>query len=211
MKLEDPPFGLGQTLPGKDSAGTLLNSKWLGQIHEFPVADLTVAQIRGSKSRQTGATVKAVCLRNTSGQTLYGKRIAKLEIAGGRPNLESVIGYADTLIEKRCVIIDEYIATGGVADDDIFWGVIAGPVTVKTAFAGAGFNGDIAVDAPLVAATYANSTDPNGGRVSNTKLANNTDAQGAIDNAVNMLGFALSSATTAQTDADLLIQAAIRF
>jgi hypothetical protein len=202
MKLTIPNFGLGQTYQGKDTAGNLINSHWLGQIHEFPYNNLDGSQVRGNRKRLTGRTIHAICLRNESGITLYGKRLARLTRTAGYKLLESVDGYCAVLGEDLCVIIDPQLSSAGVADDDIFWGIIKGPAVVLTPEAGAAFNGDIAV-----AATTQTSV---AGRFSNVSIANATDAAGALEQAVNLIGIAMSARTTGETNADLLINACIQ-
>lgn len=211
MKFVDPPFGLGETLSGTDSDGNLINKEVVGTIYEFPSRDVASTGIRGNKTRLTDRPIVAVALRNESGLTLYGKRVAKLTETAGYSLLESVDGYAAELADGNVVIIDEYLATDGVADDDIFWGIISGPVTVLTSTVGADFNGDIAVGAPLVAGTASTSGNSTSGRVSNVTLAAQTAATVAFSMAHNLVGVALSARTTGETAEDLLINAKLQY
>lgn len=210
MKLVEPPMELGETLAGTDDNGNLINGHWLGQIFEFPYLDPD-SQRRGNKKRLTGRTVKAICLRNESGLTLLPKRLARLTRTAGYSLLESVDGYCDALAEKLLVAVDPKLnASNGVADDDIFWGVISGPTLILSPQAGAAFNGDIAVGAALIGATASTTGTSVAGRVSNVSLANATDAQGAFDQAAYLLGYAMSALTTGQTDADLLVNMCVQ-
>ena len=59
----DPPFDLGETLKGTDDDGNLINSQWEGAVYQFPDVDRTPA-LRGGKSRRSGGTLRAVCVRN---------------------------------------------------------------------------------------------------------------------------------------------------
>jgi hypothetical protein len=203
-------FELGETLSGTDDDGNLINTQVIGTIRTFPAKDLSVNSLRGNKSFRTGRDVVAVALRNESGLTLYGKRVARLTRTAGYSLLESVDGYADTLLEKQCVIIDEFLATDGVADDDIFWGIIGGPVIVLTGWAGADFSGDIAVGGQLVAATGSTTGVSSAGRVSNVTIVGQTGGTEAFQNAANQIGVALSARTTGETNSDLLINACIK-
>ena len=211
MKYVDPPFGLGETLSGKDSDSNLINSEVLGKVFEFPANDLSVSSIRGTKSRRTGRTVKAVALRNESGIKLYGKRLARLTRTAGYSIVESVDGYAAVLAEKLIVVIDEFLATDGVADDDIFWGIIEGPVIVLTPnLAGADFNGVFSVGDELVAATGTTTGTSLVGRISNVTLVGQTGTTEAYNAARWTVGTAMSAATTGNTDSNMLINACIK-
>lgn len=209
MQYVIPPFELGETFAGKDDAGTLINLSWLGQIFEFPANQQGVSQIRGSKKRSSGRQIRAVALRNESGIALLPKRLARLVRTAGYSNVEAVDGYSAVLAEKGIVFIDEFLPAAGVADDDIFWGIISGPTTVLTSFVNTDFNGDIAVGAELVAATGATTQDTDAGKVSNVTLPGDTAGTQAFQMAHRVVGVALSARTTDNTNADLLINACI--
>lgn len=216
MKFVVPPFELGTTYKGKDDDGNLINPHWLGQVHEFPYNNTSGSQVRGNRKRLSGRNILAIALRNESGLTLYGKRLARLTRTGGYTFLHSVDGYCAVQAEKHLVIIDPGLASGGVADDDIFWGIVAGPTTILTPEAGAAFNGDITYGDQLVGAAAATTGTSVAGRAGNVihtaaTAANTLAAKNAFENAVNMIGYALSARTTGETNADLLINACIRF
>jgi hypothetical protein len=210
MILVDPPFELGETLSGKDADGNLINREVLGKVFEFPANQLDVASIRGSKKRRTGRMVTAVALRNVAGFALLGKRVARLSRIAGYDLVEAADGYCDSLAEKQCVIVDEFLPSAGVADDDIFWGIIGGPVTVLSAFTGAAFNGDIAVGDQLVGATASTTGTSDAGRLSNVTMNATTGITDAFSMAANLIGVALSARTTGETNSDLLINACIK-
>lgn len=209
MLVNNQPFELGETLKGTDDDGNLINKDKLGQIYVFPASNLSGTT---GKKRRTGKPVVAVCLRNESGATLYGKRLARCTKTAGYSLIEAVDGYTTVLNDGPCVVIDEFIATGGVADDDIFWGIIGGPVTVLTPLAGATFNATgIAVGDNLVACTAVTTGATSAGRIAGHALANATDAAGAFAAAANRIGHALSARTSGETNSDLLIDACIQF
>jgi len=215
--LEHLPFGLGETLSGKDTDNNLINKHWLGLIYDHPLAPATATDNRGNKARLSGRTIRAVILRNESGQTLYGKRVARLTATAGYSLVTSVDGYAGAgLANANVIIIDDKLATTGVADDDLFWGVISGPQVVLTAMAGADFNGDIAVGGFLVASTGTTTGATTSGRVSNITFTaatagNTSNGLDGFKMANNMVGVALSARTTGETHADLLIDARLNF
>lgn len=223
MYLENPPFELGETLDGTASDGTtLINGHLLGTIFEFPAKTVGAADNRGNKSRYSGKTIKAICLRNTSGIRLYGKRIGVINqaAAAGYDGMHVCDGYAAGGVGNRSqiVVIDEYLASTGVADDDLFWGIIAGPVKVLVPAVGADFNGDIAVGNLLVNSTGTTSQSlTQSGRVSNVTLTaatagNTLNGYNGFQMAANAVGWALSARTTQESTAgtDVLINACIR-
>lgn len=211
-KLDSCPFELGATLKGTDADGNLINSEVLGR--EFTFNNITTTSpTNGVRKFHTGEPLRVIALRNRSGVTLYGKRHATLDLAtAGLTGITDVKGYCDSLAEPA-VLIDEYLSSTGVADKDIFWGVVEGVALTLTSETGAGFNGaDIAVSNDLVAATAASSTGATtGGRVAiisitNATAGNSSNGYDAYRMAMNHLGTALSARTTGETSADLLMR-----
>jgi len=212
---DPPPFRLGDTLAGTDADGNLINTEVLGKVYSFPCYSSVPTGPKQPAQKRTEGALYVVALRNTSGVTLYGKRLAALDTStGGKAGLTAVTGYSNTLAQANVVFIDEFIATTGVAANDIFWGVIKGPVIVSTSAVGTDFNGDIAIGAPLVAATSgATTASTTAGRISNVTLwAGATTAAQATQNhsmATNIVAVAMSAKTTANTNADILVNACI--
>jgi len=203
-----PPFPLGETLKGTDDDGNLINGHWLGQCFKIPANQFPSAPTT-NLARQTGKPLCVVVLRNESGIALLPKRVARLKRSAGFSLQEAVDGYADSLAEKEIVIIDEYLDSSGVADDDIFLGVYNGPVTCVTGNTGASFNGDIAVGDQLVAGTAATTQGTASGRISNVTMTA-TGASAAFNQAANLVGRAMSARTTGETGADILVDACIQ-
>lgn len=218
-ELQHVPFGLGETLSGKDADGNLINKHWLGMIAEFPVAASTANDNRGNKARLVGKTIRAVVLRNESGQTLYGGKVARLTATAGYSLITSVDGYmAGGVAVANPIVIDDRLATNGVADDDLFWGVFSGPQALSTAI-GTG-SGDheraIAVGDSLVNATGTTITATTSGRVTlpiftAATAGNTSNGYDAFRFSNNLIGVALSAATTAQTNTAILVDTRIRF
>jgi hypothetical protein len=205
MQREDPPFKLGETLNGKDSAGNLINYDKLGIVHQF--YSVPASSLRGGKTPPAfGHAVRAIALRNTAGFALLAKRMGLVSVVAGYVGVSEIVGYSVTLNAGPVVLIDPWLASAGVPDDDIFWGIIGGPALTRTPSVGADFNGNIAVGSTLVAATGSTSGDTAGGRVSNLKIASATDADGAMRAANAALCRALSARTTGETNADLLVE-----
>lgn len=203
MYTSEPPFELGETLQGTDSAGNLINDQWLGQIFEFPCKATNVSGVGDQKKRRSGRTIKAMAVRNSSGIKLYGKRLALLDTvaSGGLAGAFATKGYCSTTALANAVIIDEWLETTGVADKDIFWAILEGPVLVKTA-SGALAENVITLGSKLVSGT-------GGGSSQNASTAGGV-AISATPGVQFVIGTALSAKTTAQTFEDLLIVAHIR-
>jgi hypothetical protein len=202
----DAPMQLGQTLSGKDSDGNLIHTDKLGLIYEFPTF-LASGDNRGQKYRPGGGRhIQAVLLRNTAGYVLLPGRLGLLDTTAGYGGVQNVIGYTAALAAFGVVVIDPFLGSETVADDDIFWGIIGGPVLCKTPIADTAFNGDIAVGAKLIAVTGTTTGATTSGRVGNASLANNTSAQGAFDQSCALVGRALSARTTGNTNADILVE-----
>lgn len=211
--LPEPPMDLGETLKGKDADGNLINNDKLGQICYF---DYKTS--RAASSRSSGKPIGAVLLRNTSGLTLLGKRFGQLSVAAaGTDMLHVVDGYTAAIAPKNAILIDPYLTSNGVADDDIFWGLFSGPALVLLPLASTAHTADIALNDPLVGATGTTSGATTSGRVTHVRFTNATAGEtGAAFNAFNMIygcvGRAMSARTSQETTAgaDLLVDLAIK-
>lgn len=210
------PFELGTTLRGTDdgtTTGNLINNEVLGGEYTFNNIK-TTSPTNGVRSPHTSGPLRCIAIRNVSGVRLYGKRWVSLDIAtAGLDGIKEATGYVDSLAEGPAVLIDEFLSSVGVADKDIFWGVIDGVATTLTSETGAGFNGaDIGVGNELVAATAASSTgSTTGGRVAmvsftNATAGNSSNGYDGYRMCLNRLGTALSARTTGETSADLLMR-----
>jgi hypothetical protein len=209
---EMPPFNLGQTVKGTaDDGTTLINTDWLGQVHEFQY-ETRQAISRGGKKRKSGRTIRAILTRNASGIALLPKRIVQFEVTAGLANLHSVAGYCNLLANPHCAIVDDSLPAAGVADKDLFWAIVQGPVLTLAPMVGAAFNGtDISVGNKLVACTGVTSQATSAGRITNASWGDVT--LGVFTAAVNLIGTALSARTTGESTGaqDLLINAQIRW
>lgn len=210
--LAAPPMDLGETLKGKDGDGNLINDDKLGQICFFD--NKSSRRVHG---RQTGKPIGAVLLRNTAGITLLGKRFGQLDRTAGFAMNHNVDGYSTTLANKGIVLIDPYLPSTGVVDDDIFWGLFYGPALVLLPLLGSDHTADISVNDWLVGATGTTTGATTSGRVTHVRMTNATDGQtGSANNAFNMaqncVGRAMSARTSQETTAgaDLLVDLGIR-
>lgn len=207
---EDLPFGLGETLKGKNADGDTINETWLGTRVAFEHIDRSTTGLTTGKSRLSGDTVKAIVLRNTSGITLLPKRLVLLDVTAGYGMFKNADGYAHDLAIGPAVLVDPWLPSAGVADDEIFLGIYEGPALCLTPTVAADFNAAIAAGAPLVAATGTTSGNSTGGRVSNITLPGTTAGTVAFSMARNMIGYALSARTTDVTNSDILVRLAVQ-
>jgi hypothetical protein len=211
----EPPMPLGESLKGTDVEGNLINEEKLGQVYVFPASRVSNT-IRGSKGRFTGKPIVAVLMRNTSGGVLLGKRLGQLDRTAGYTMTKEVNGYSTGLGNGPVVLIDPYLPSAGVADDDIFWGIVHGPALVLLPLTSSG-HADIAVNDPLVAHTGTTTGATTSGRVTKVQFANATAGETgaglqAFTMAYNVIGRAMSARTSQETTAgaDILVDFAIR-
>ena len=132
----DPPFDLGETLKGTDDDGNQINSQWEGAVFEFPDVDRTPS-LRGGKSRRSGGTLRAVCVRNIKGSALtvatatYGLVLGFGTTASGTGRKAAGQVAGASLTEGDWAGVgDPELGTTTVADDDLFWLIIGGAVPV---------------------------------------------------------------------------------
>jgi hypothetical protein len=131
--MEDPPFGLGKTF-GTTSTSEGLN--WEGCIKQFPDINPTTGAVRSNRIKT------CVCVRNSSGSTLYKQRLAAFTSG----SMTAVSGYARTTTGIWAGVTDEWLSSSGVEANDLFWVTIEGPTVLNTAQ-------QVAVDDLLVATT----------------------------------------------------------
>jgi hypothetical protein len=212
MLVNNLPFPVGETLTGTDADGNLIQIDKLGLPYVIPLNRQTNLQ-RGNKGRLSYKPLIGVILRNASGGVLLGKRLGQLTRTAGYGMCQAVDGYSTTLANFGVVLIDPYLSSAGVASNDCFWGFIAGQLPVLVPMVGSDMNGDIAVNAPLVAATGTTTGATTSGRVSNITLAAQTAATVSVQQALGYVGRALSARTTQETTAgnDILVDLAISF
>jgi hypothetical protein len=211
MITPEPPFEMGTTLAGKDSAGNLINGHHLGARYVFPASRLT-SQIRGNKSRLTGRTITVMAVRNEAGFAVLGKRAVKLKESGGYGDFEAIDGYCAVKADAHVVFSDPNLPSAGCADDDIMWVVLEGPTIVLSPFEAGGFDKAIVAGDPLVGATGSTTGTSGVGRVSvgGVLAGGSLAATEAYAHARNNLGRALSARTTGETNADILVDAFIK-
>jgi len=117
--VNDPPFALGQTLgvSSTDDGGG-----WVGTVKQFPDVDPTTGQVRSNRVKT------CIAVRNTSGGALLPKR-AVVFAAG---SFEAVDAYTTATDEIAAGVVDEHLASAGVAANDVFWVTVGGPTEITS-------------------------------------------------------------------------------
>lgn len=190
-KDEAPPFPRGSTFYG----GGTIDSNNLGGVNlegkEYRFEDTIYG---------TGQYVVARIVRNSGTFALRPSRLVTFDTSyiGQRVN-----GYATTSF-AAAVPVDELLPAAGVPANDLFWVIMQGPCLVLTDLAGGANNVITAMD-PLVALTAVTSGSTTAGRVATAQTAGATT--NTRDGIINIVGRAMSAATTAQTTAGLLMYA----
>lgn len=186
---ENLPFLRGATYGTTD---TTLANQYEGK--EFIHEDRTYG---------TGKFVKVRVVRNNSGAVLLGKRAAKFALVAGAVSDSQVSGYA-TVTAERSYIIDDLLPATGVPNGDLFFVVLEGPCLARTSMIGADANA-FAVGDYLHAQTAVTTGATTSGRVGAALLTGATSV--LAGNILNIVGRAMSAKTTANTNADVLIDA----
>ena len=116
----DPPFARGQTLGGGiASLDSSFGTDKTGSRKEFLDVDVTTGKLN------TNRTVTCICLKNTTGAALTKGKLVKFDVTGSASAVAAAADY-------QVAVVDEYLPSGGVAANDVFWGVIRGPTTVAS-------------------------------------------------------------------------------
>lgn len=200
--LAAAPFELGTIFTSSTPATPGSAEGLLGREHQFPNKSPSSGGY-GPKTRRNERSISAIAVRNTSGIALTPGRVVRFK--AGKEGRE-VDGYTTTTAAKGDGIVDPYL-TGTVPDDGIFWLIVEGPVLMKTSLAGDAEN-VISVGSVLYALTAATSQATTAGRPvawGGTFTATQTTDGTAANIIMNRFGRALSAKTTANTNADVLV------
>ena len=197
MTPDTLPFPVGSTWYGgaTPDATALGADNFLGK--EFIVNDDNPTDGTSRSSRQR----KLKCVRNTAAVALLPKYLATYESVAGKIG-QTVDGLHDVeATERPAGFVDEYLPSGGVIDDDVFYIVVEGPAVGKVSRVAA--EAVITLNDRLIGATAVTSGSTSAGRVKTIDL---TGATTPLANQImHSLGRALSARTTADTGADILI------
>jgi hypothetical protein len=193
---EAPPFGRGETFYNGSTidSGDLQGVNLEGKEWVFEDINPTTGVQRSAKY------VRCRVVRNTAAIALLPKRVVSFEADGLEYGCR-VDGYSTTTAAEGFPL-DEFLPTAGLAINDLGWIVIEGPATVLTDIAAAAGN-VVSVGGWVVALTGATSGATTSGHVAAQVLTGATALLAA--QVQNRIGRALSAKTTANTNADILI------
>jgi hypothetical protein len=118
----DPWFGRGQTL-GVNSAEQ--GGAVVGSQKVFTDAD---PRFNNASQFLSNRPVTCIAVRNTSGAALLPGAVVKFKPAAILEEVDGAAATATGLIG----VVDEYLPASGVADKDVFWVVVSGPVAITT-------------------------------------------------------------------------------
>jgi hypothetical protein len=197
-------FGRGRTFCGP--VNTVATSGTLPGVDLLGVEKWFTDTIPGSAP--TGRSKrKVLCrlVRNSSGITLLPKRGVSFK-AG--TNGTEVDGYTRTTGQGDYAVTDEYLPAAGVRNGDVFWVVMKGPAIVTTTMVADATCVIPAAELVIASTAAASTAATTAGRFEVYAIASPTTAGIALQNhknTANALGRAMSAKTTANTNADILI------
>lgn len=196
MQYDRLPFERGKTAnTDLDAVSATVLSNLEGR--EYLVEDINPA----TGIQRTERPVLLRVFRNKSGFALLPKKTFGYSTTTGENYSSAAKGHGRTTAQ-HVAVVDEYLPAAGVADGDLFYGVIEGPSNCLTDLAG-GANNVIAQGGVVVALTAATSNATTSGRVAPQDLTGATAP--LAEQIQNRIGRALTARTTANTNADILI------
>lgn len=194
---EAPPFERGATWYG----GNTIDTANLGGVEyegrEYVFGDDTSSSLGSPEN--TGRAVRVRCVRNASGVTLKGGRLARY--AATAPYETQVDGYTYALGDRPAGVIDDYLPPAGVPANDLFYVVVAGPTRVTQLSASASV---LAIGSRLVPGAGTSATNNDAGRVALQDLTGATATLG--NNVQNCVGFAAAADNSTE---DALVRAVV--
>lgn len=157
--------------------------------------DVDYSGTRAVKTPRTGLDVMAILVRNVSGVSLLPKML--VTFASGYQG-RRVDGYAR--LDQGIVsgVVDEFLPSTGVANNDLFWMIVRGPaLCIKSVDANGLVKDDYVVSITAAASTHSTTA----GRIMSIAVTSNQT--NAMSQALNRIGIAMS--TSATTSADILV------
>jgi hypothetical protein len=120
----DPWFGRGQTL------GVSLPAQGTSVTGSQKVFTDTDPRTNNAGVFLSNRMVTCIAVRNTSGAPLLPGAVVKFKKSA---ILDEVDGVAAAATDAPLGVVDEYLPPSGVANGDVFWLVVSGPVAITTA------------------------------------------------------------------------------
>ena len=196
----DPPFQRGEYEASLDCTH-LMGKEW-----DFE--DIDYAQTSGARKQRSGQMVTVRLVKNSSGFALLPKLLANMSTTAGEYG-RVVKGHVVNP-NVRGYPIDEFLPAAGVPDGAYFYVVVRGPATVKTEYElGAAAKqispGDLLTAGTTSAATTGSTTSGRVAIIGSVYAATTSGDNATALMASNIVGRAISGATTNNTNTDLLV------
>ena len=159
--------------------------------------DLNYGAAGASKAPRTGGETVMILVRNASGRTLLPKMtvVWKAGYIGTR-----VDGFSAVESGVVAGVVDEWLPSAGVANNDLFWLAVKGPHLCLKESA----SSTIAYDNWVAAITAAASTtSTTAGRV--RAVAATSESTTTLSHALNRIGRAMSTSNTSGASTDFLV------
>jgi hypothetical protein len=200
---ETPPFARGRTYADGATIDSSDLTNLIGQ--DIEGKDWVFEDINPNTGIQrTNHSVRCRAIRNMASFNLLPSRVlAVFTTTAGRQESRAG-GYTTTTAADVLGVVDEYLPAAGVPQYDVFWAVIDGPTVVYTDIAAAAGN-LITLGQRVVALTAVTSGATTAGRVAVQTLAATTLLVADASQIMNVIGRALTAATTANTNTGILV------
>lgn len=134
---ESPPFKRGQTFYGgavpTAAADLIAHADLEGKTWRFEDIDYSLP---GTTSFRSGKYVTCMLVRNVHSTVILPSDVVVFNVAGSGVEYLGQVKKAIPTLGERTAVADEYLPAAGVAVNDLFWVVIAGPTMAKTDTAG---------------------------------------------------------------------------
>ena len=191
-----PLPGRGQTLlsgAGRTLAATGQAVKLEGTLMNFNDRDSTAT---GLATLRSNRQVTMMLVRNVSGFAVLSKRMVRWK-TGKRG--KQIDGYSCIGEEEVAGVVDEFIGSAGVPNNDLFWMAVKGPALIRKGLAASAADNEFEVGELLTALTAATSQCTSAGSPYTGLAAGTTNITAAVSMVINQIGRALSAATSANT------------
>lgn len=196
--LHHPPFQRGETF----GAATTSDGPDL-EGREFWFEDIDYDNTTSAaKPRRSNREVLCRVVRNRSGIALVPRQLVQYSTT---PNEwgRRVTGYARVGAGNVAGVVDEYVPSAGVANEDLFYIVRYGPAECRTGTTGVTLSvGDRLVCITAANSTATNATQGNAGHCSTPDYTGAT--QTLAENIMNVIGRAMSTTTDSASQAVLV-------
>jgi hypothetical protein len=182
-------YGASFAVEGKD---------WVFEDQNFNTGGTGVVQTR------TNHYVRCRVIRNMAAATLFASQVVLRNDSAPGLNFSQANGLCYTTAQDVLGVVDEWLGPNGCLQYDLCWVVMDGPTLCYTDLAG-GANNVFTVGERVVALTAATSGATTAGRIAPQTLNGTTLSAQEENELQNVIGRAMSAATTGNTNSQLLV------